>query len=84
MAELANAFIRPAGADSFEVLDPSVIDLVNAVVRRAPEIAVDMIFGAVDFSQIERVWKMGGSGIQGVRQPSFKAVEPLSPPSMTP
>lgn len=67
MAELANAFIRPAGADSFEVLDPSVIDLVNAVVRRAPEIAVDMIFGAVDFSQIERVWKMGGSGIQGVR-----------------
>jgi hypothetical protein len=67
MAELANAFIRPAGANSFEVLDPSVIDLVNAVVRRAPEIAVDLVIGAVDFSQIERVWKIGGGGIQGVR-----------------
>lgn len=66
MAELANAFLRPTGGNAFEVLDPSVIDLVNAVVRRAPENAVDLVLGAVDFSQIERVWRIG-EGIQGVR-----------------
>jgi hypothetical protein len=67
MAELVNAFLRPTGGNAFEVLDPSVIDLVNAVVRRAPENAVDLVVGAVDFSQIERVWNISEGGIQGVR-----------------
>ena len=67
MAELVNAFLRPTGGNAFEVLDPSVIDLVNAVVRRAPENAVDLVVGAVDFSQIERVWNISEGGVQGVR-----------------
>ena len=58
MAELANAFMRPTGKNAFEVLDPSVMDLVNAVIRKAPENAVDMVVGAVDFSQIERIWEV--------------------------
>lgn len=67
MAELANAFLRPTGGNAFEVLDPSVIDLVNAVIRRAPENAVDLVVGAVDFSQIERVWNISKRGVKGVR-----------------
>ncbi|MHC2519027.1 nSTAND3 domain-containing NTPase [Bradyrhizobium diazoefficiens] len=67
MAELVNAFLRPTGGNAFEVLDPSVIDLVNAVVRRAPENAVDLVVGAVDFSQIERVWNISEGAVQGVR-----------------
>jgi hypothetical protein len=67
MAELANAFLRPTGGNAFEVLDPSVIDLVNAVLRRAPENSVDLVIGAADFSQIERVWKIGEGHIQGFR-----------------
>ncbi|WP_271595883.1 restriction endonuclease [Bradyrhizobium sp. CCBAU 25360] len=67
MAELQNAFLRPTGRNAFEVLDPSVIDLVNAVIRRAPENAVDLVVGAVDFSQIERVWKISESGVQGIK-----------------
>lgn len=67
MAELANAFLRPSGKSAFEVLDPSVIDLVNAVIRKAPENAVDLVLGAVDFSQIKRVWEVGKIGVTGVR-----------------
>lgn len=67
MAELANAFLRPSGKSAFEVLDPSVIDLVNAVIRKAPENAVDLVLGAVDFSQIKRVWDVGKIGVTGVR-----------------
>ncbi|MCS3479373.1 hypothetical protein M2212_006219 [Bradyrhizobium elkanii] len=66
MAELVNAFIRPQGKTAFEVLDPSVIDLVNAVIRKAPENAVDMVIGAIDFSQIERVWGLSKAGDAGV------------------
>lgn len=67
MAELANAFLRPAGKTAFEVLDPSVIDLVNAVIRKAPENAVDLVVGAVDFSQISRVWKIATSAMPSVK-----------------
>jgi hypothetical protein len=61
MAELANAFIRPTGKNAFEVLDPSVMDLLNAVIRKAPENGVDIVLGAVDFSQIGRVWDVARS-----------------------
>jgi len=66
MAELANAFVRPSGKSAFEVLDPSVFDLVTAVIRKAPENAVDLVVGAVDFSQVERVWALATGNIAGV------------------
>jgi hypothetical protein len=67
MSELSNAFIRPAGETAFEVLDPSVIDLMNAIVRKSPENAIDLILGAVDFSQVERVWEISKKGVLGIK-----------------
>jgi hypothetical protein len=52
--------------------------LVNAVVRRAPDNAVDLVIGAVDFSQIERVWKIGEGGIQGVRAALIQGGGPIA------
>ena len=49
--EVKGAFIKPAGTYSVEVIDPSVLDLLNAIVREAPNNAVDLIAGAADFHQ---------------------------------
>jgi len=78
MAELANAFLRPTGQNAFEVLDPSVIDLINAVIRKAPENAVDLVVGAVDFSQILRVWELGTVIMPGVRTALVQAGAPVA------
>uniref|UniRef100_I2PX29 Restriction endonuclease type IV Mrr domain-containing protein n=1 Tax=Desulfovibrio sp. U5L TaxID=596152 RepID=I2PX29_9BACT len=56
MREIAGSFIKPSGVHGVEVIDPSVLDLLNAVMRSAPENVVDVIVGAADFSQIERMW----------------------------
>lgn len=56
--EVVNSFIKPWGQDGFEVIDPSVFDLLNAVVRGAPENALDMIEGAARFGQIEQIWRL--------------------------
>jgi hypothetical protein len=44
-----------------EVLDPSVLDLLNAVIRDTPENAVDLIHGAVNFRQIKNIWSFANS-----------------------
>jgi len=54
--EVVNSFIKPWGSHGFEVIDPSVLDLLNAVARDAPDNAVDMIEGAASFGQIEHIW----------------------------
>lgn len=56
LREVANSFIKPKGAHSFEVIDPSVLDLLNAVIRGAPENAADILAGADGFDQIEQIW----------------------------
>ena len=56
LRELAGAFIKPVSTHSVEVLDPSVLDLLNRVVREATENAIDLVRGAVSFDQINRVW----------------------------
>jgi DNA polymerase III delta prime subunit len=56
LREIAGTFIKPFGNHGIEVIDPSVLDLLNAVVRRAPDNAVDIIAGAASFDQVERVW----------------------------
>jgi hypothetical protein len=56
LREVAGAFIKPWGSHGVEVIDPSVLDLLNAVVREVPENAVDIIAGAASFDQIERIW----------------------------
>ncbi|WP_175506689.1 restriction endonuclease [Bosea sp. CRIB-10] len=44
--------------DVVEFLDPSVIDLMNAVLRSEPENGVDVIRGAVSVAQIEHCWAL--------------------------
>lgn len=61
LRELAGSFIRPHGAHGIEVIDPSVLDLLNAVIRTAPDNAVDIVSGAASFDQVERVWSFAKS-----------------------
>jgi hypothetical protein len=42
-------------------VDPSVLDLMNTVVREVPENAVDIIVGAASVDQIEHVWSFSKS-----------------------
>jgi hypothetical protein len=53
--ELNGSFLKPAGS-MIEVINPSVLDLVNAIVRGSPENALDIIQGAIRFEQLSRVW----------------------------
>jgi hypothetical protein len=56
LREVANSFVRPSGAHSFEVIDPSVLDLLNAVMRATPDNAANIMEGAAGFDQIEQIW----------------------------
>jgi len=67
MSELLNAFIQPSGRQSFKMLDPSVNDLVNSVIRKSPEVAIDMIVGAVDYIQIQRIWQLADREIADLK-----------------
>ena len=61
LRELAGSFIRPNGAHGLEVVDPSVLDLLNAVVRTVPDNAIDIVTGAASFEQIMRIWSFAKS-----------------------
>lgn len=54
LGELNGSFIRPG--KKIEVIDPSVLDMLNAVVRRDTPNALDMIEGSIRFEQIRRIW----------------------------
>lgn len=65
LREVNGTFIKPDGSHGIDVIDPSVLDLLNSVVRTAPENAVDIAAGAVAFAQIEALWafsKTDGAG----------------------
>ena len=64
MKEVANVFIKPTGEDGFEVIDASVLDLMNAVIRAVPDNAADIISGARTFPQVDRVWALA-KALQG-------------------
>ena len=73
LREIAGTFIKPFGAHSIEVIDPSVLDLLSAVLHRAPENAVDIVAGAASFDQIEHIWsfakaKSSGSIMDAMRR----------------
>lgn len=65
LGELSGSFIRPG--NQIEVIDPSVLDMLNAVVRQDTPNALDMFEGAVRFEQARRIWTFalakGSSGI---------------------
>lgn len=54
LGELSGSFIRPG--KKIEVIDPSVLDMLNAVVRRDAPYALDLMEGAIRFEQIRRIW----------------------------
>lgn len=54
LSELHGAFIRPGS--QIEVIDPSVLDMLNSTVRQDVQNALDMIEGAVRFEQVRQVW----------------------------
>lgn len=79
LREVANSFIKPTGYHGFEVIDPSVLDLLNAVIRGAPDNAVDIIEGAASFDQIEQIWTFakgtsGGAVLAALRQNARRLV----------
>ncbi|MGA7323029.1 MAG: ATP-binding protein [Rhodomicrobium sp.] len=57
LRELAGSFVKPSSNHAVEVLDPSVLDLLNSVVSEAPDNAVDLFLGSVCFHQIDRIWQ---------------------------
>ncbi len=56
LKELSGSFVAPKGHFAVEVIDPSVLDLLGAVISEAPENAVDQLISAVSFSQVARLW----------------------------
>jgi DNA polymerase III delta prime subunit len=54
LAELNGSFIRPGVM--IEVIDPSVLDMLNMVVLDDVPNALDMIEGAIRFEQVRRIW----------------------------
>lgn len=56
LRELTGVFVTLGDEDRVGVLDPSVLDILNAVVRDAADNAVDIVAGACRFEQVARVW----------------------------
>ncbi|SDF72371.1 Restriction endonuclease [Onishia taeanensis] len=53
--ELNGSFIHPG--EKIKVIDPSVLDMLNSVIRQDTLNAVDMIEGAIDFKQANKIIK---------------------------
>jgi hypothetical protein len=54
LSELNGSFIQPGS--QIAVINPSVLDMLNAVIRQDTSNALDMIEGAVRFEQVRRIW----------------------------
>ena len=54
-SELSGSFIKPSER-MIEVINPSVMDMLNAAVRKSPENAVDIVVSAIRFEQLSRIW----------------------------
>ncbi|HEX2526766.1 MAG TPA: restriction endonuclease [Geminicoccus sp.] len=56
LREAEGTFVRITRPEYIEVLDPSVLDLMNTVLRSNPDNIVDILVGAASFDQIEQLW----------------------------
>ncbi|MGY3404038.1 RecA/RadA recombinase [Bradyrhizobium sp. GM5.1] len=72
LREIAGTFIKPFGTHGVEVIDPSVLDLLNAIVRRTPENAIDVVAAAHNFDQIEHVWTFAKAQSSGAVLEAFR------------
>ncbi|MCZ4343797.1 restriction endonuclease [Sphingomonadaceae bacterium G21617-S1] len=71
-AELHGAFVRPSGVDTIEFINPSVQDWLNRVVRTEPDNVVDLMVGAVRFTQIAQVWNFVQSAVGGATRDALR------------
>ena len=65
LRELTGAFVRISSRNIVEVIDPSVLDLMNNIVRNAPENAVDLLIGSSSCRQIVVIWNFTESTESG-------------------
>lgn len=78
--EAANVFIKPWGDNGIEVLNPSVLDLMNSVVCKTPENALDMVMGSGIIAQVEHLWRLAKTNqAKEVRQALHDHGDQLAP-----
>lgn len=79
LRELYGSFLKPSGTHSIEVLDPSVLDLMNAVVRTAPDNVLDILASATNFEQLDRMLSLAmqkeSSAVGGTLRRHYSRVE---------
>ena len=67
LRSLTGAFVNVVDHDVVEFLDPSVVDLMNSVLRKGPQNAVDVVAAAISMIQVWNTWRLangeGGGGI---------------------
>lgn len=73
LGELNGSFIRPG--IQIEVIDPSVLDMLNSAVRQDVQNALDMIEGAIRFEQARQVWTFVSSEAPAVLEYLVTEVE---------
>jgi len=79
-AEAANVFIKSWGDNGVEVLNPSVLDLMNSVICKTPENVLDMVMGSGIISQIEHLWRLARTNqAKEVRQALHNQADKLAP-----
>ncbi len=64
VGELSGSFIRPMDTTNgtrIEVINPSILDMLNTIVRRFPANGLDIIIGAVHFGQLGRMWSFASA-----------------------
>ena len=66
LREVVGPFLKAKTAHLVEVIDPSVLDLLNTIVSEAPDNAIDIISTAQTFNQIQHVWSFVRSKGLGV------------------
>lgn len=75
--ELIGSFVKPTGS-MVEVINPSVLDLLNAIIRTFPENAIDLIQGATRFEQLALIWTFSSvPNSEPIRQAIISTAEQL-------
>ena len=82
LKELNGSFTKPWGRNAFEFADPSVFDLVSAILREAPDNFSDLLVSATLFSQIERLWMFARSKNRGILRETWQEAAGEAAPIM--
>ncbi|OYY77730.1 MAG: hypothetical protein B7Y43_08865 [Sphingomonas sp. 28-62-20] len=82
-AELHGSFVRPSGTNAIEFINPSVQDWLNRAMRTEPDNAIDIMVGAVRFTQIAKVWNFVESAVGGTTRDVIRSNFEQIAPSIT-